>query len=96
MISLSNFESTLWEGTYHFLHGKWSPEGHKFGHFEDSWTQNVALSWRENWDNFGTKIASPSVKGSIESSEFRAFDRDLNEGASVFRSRMRIEILTEL
>ena len=30
-------------GTYHFFHGKWSPEGRKFGHFGDSWTEKVAL-----------------------------------------------------
>ena len=56
------------------------------GHFEDFWTEEVALSRRQNWDNSKTKIASPFVEGSIESSEFRAFDRDLNEGASIFHS----------
>ena len=66
------------------------------GHFEDFWTEEVALSWRQNWDNSETKIASPFVEGSIESSEFRAFDRDLNEGASIFCSRVRFEILSEL
>ena len=42
------------------------------------------------------KIASPSHESSSESSEFRAFDRDLNEGASPFRSRLAVETLTEL
>ena len=83
-------------GTYHFFHGKWSPDGRKFGHFGDSWTEKVALSERQNWDNFETKIASPFVEGSIESSGIRAFDRDLNEGATIFCSRMSVEILTEL
>ena len=49
-----------------------------------------------NWDNSGTKIASAFVKGSIESSEFRAFDRDLIEGAIIFPLRMRDEILDML
>ena len=65
------------------------------GHFEDFWTEEVALSSHQNWDNSATKIASPFVEGSIERSENRAFDRDLN-GASIFRSGMSDEILTEL
>jgi len=40
-----------------------------------------------------TKKASTFVKVSIESSVFRAFDRDLNEGASYFRLEMAEEIL---
>ena len=36
--------------------------------------------------HFQTKRASLFVEGSIESSENRAFDKDLNEGASFFRS----------
>ena len=83
-------------GTYIFYFQKSSTEGRKLGHFEDFWTEEVALSWRQNWDNSETKIASPFVEGSIESSEFRAFDRDLNEGASIFRSWMSVELLTGL
>ena len=92
----SIFESEKWGGTYHFFHQKWSPEGRKFGHFRDYWTEKVALSWRRKWDNFGSKIASPFVEGSIESSEIRAFDRAFNERASGFRFIMRVEILKEL
>ena len=91
----SVFESTF-GGTYHFLHGEWSPEGRKFGRLGDSWTEEVALSQRQNWDSSGTKIASPSNKVSFESSEFRAFDRDLIEGATIFHLRMRVEILVGL
>ena len=40
-----------------------------------------------------TKKASTFVKVSIESSVFRAFDRDLNEEASYFRLEMAEEIL---
>ena len=42
---------------------------------------------------FRTKMASTFDEVSIESSEFRAFDRDLNEGASYFRLGMAVEIL---
>ena len=73
-------------GAYLFHFQKSSAEGRKLGHFEDFWTEEVALSWHQNWDNLETKIASPFVEGSIESSEFRAFDRDLDEGASIFCS----------
>ena len=66
------------------------------GHFEDFWTEEVALSWPQNCHNLETKIESPFVEGSIESSEIRAFDRDLNERATVFRLRMRVEILDRL
>ena len=66
------------------------------GHFEDFWPEKVALSWHQNWHNLETKIGSTFVKGSIESSEFRAFDRDLNEGAIIFPLRMRDEILDML
>ena len=77
-------------GTYLFHFQKSSAEGRKLGHFEDFWTEEVALSWHQNWDNLETKIASPFVEGSIESSEFRAFDRDLNERATVFRLRIGV------
>ena len=43
-----------------------------------------------------TKRASTLVEVSIESSEFRAFEGDLTEGASFFRFQMRVEILTKL
>ena len=66
------------------------------GHFRNMMTGKVVLSDNQNYYNFRTKIASTFVEGSIESSENRAFDRDLNEGASFFLSQMRIEILTEL
>ena len=87
---------TLGGGTYLVHFQKSSAEGRKLGHFEDFWTEEVALSWYQNWDNSETKIASPFVEGSIERSENRAFDRDLNEGSSIFRSHVRVEILTEL
>ena len=38
----------------------------------------------------GTKIASTFDEVSIESSEIRAFDRDLIEGASYFRLEMAV------
>ena len=43
-------------------------------------------------NSYGT----PPLKVSIEISEFRAFDRDLNEGASYFRFQRRLEILKDL
>ena len=43
-----------------------------------------------------TKIASTFVKVSIESSEFRAFERDLIEGASHFRFKLAVDIMIEL
>ncbi len=66
------------------------------GHFEDFWTEEVALLWHRNWDNFETKIASSFVEGSIKRSEIRAFDGDLDERATVFHFRMRVEILSRL
>ena len=83
-------------GTYLFYFQQSSAEGRKLGHFEDFWTEEVALSSHQKWDNLETKVASPFVEGSIERSENRAFDRDLNEGAGIFRSWMSDEILTEL
>ena len=44
---------------------------------------------------FQTKIGSPFVEGSPESSENSAFDRALIEGASYFCFQMRVEILSE-
>ena len=55
-----------------------------------------SLLQQYSFRHFRTKIASLFVEGSIESSVFRAFDRDLDEDASFFRSRMRVEILIEL
>ena len=66
------------------------------GHFGNLATGKVVLLKCQNEDYSGTKIASTFVEGSIESSENRAFDRDLNEGSSIFRSHVRVEILTEL
>ena len=93
--SLTNFEPTLW-GDIHFLISKMVYGAEEFGHFRDFNIGKVALSRRENEHNFWTKIASTFVKVSIESSEFRAFDRDLNEGASYFRFQRRLEILKDL
>ena len=90
------FWSDFLGGTYLFDFQKSSTERHKLGHFEDFWPEKVALSWYQNWHNLGTKIGSTFVKGSIESSEIRAFDRDLNEGAIIFPLRMRVEILARL
>ena len=45
---------------------------------------------------FRTKMASTFDEVSFESSEFRAFDRDLNEGAIIFPLIMRDEILDVL
>ena len=90
------FEANFWGGipTFHFQ--KLSREGSQLGHFRNLMTGKVVLSDYQNEDNFRTKIASTFVEGSIESSENRAFDRDLNEGSSIFRSHVRVEILTEL
>ena len=91
------FEAKFWGGgipTFHFQ--KLSREGSQLGHFLNLMTGKVVLLDYQNEDNFWTKIASTFVEGSIESSENRAFDRDLNEGASFFRPWMRVGILTEL
>ena len=94
--SSSIFEVSFWGGipTFHFE--KWSSEGSKLGHFWYLTNEKVVLSAYQNLDNSWTKIASAFVESSIESSENRAFDRDLNEGASIFRSYLRVEILKEL
>ena len=90
------FEATFWGGipTFHFQ--KSSGEGSQLGHFRNLTTGKVVLSEHQNEDNFRTKTASTFVEGSIESSGNRAFDRDLNEDSSIFRSHVRVEILTEL
>ena len=90
------FEATFWGGipTFHFQ--KSSGEGSQLGHFRNLSTGKVVLSDYQNEDNFRTKIDSTFVEGSIESSGNRAFDRDLNEDFSIFRSHTGVEILTGL
>ena len=66
------------------------------GHFEDFSAKEVALSWQKIYHNFESKIASPFVEGSIESSEIRAFDRAFIEGATIFGFGMKVELLDEL
>ena len=82
--SLTIFEANFWEGICTFDFQKLPSEGHKLGHFEDFWTEKVALSWRQNWHNLEIKIGSSIVEGSIESSVFRAFERDLIGKATYF------------
>ena len=67
-----------------------------WGHFRQSQNPGIlAISELHQYIDWQsrTKIASTFDKVSIESSEFRAFDRDLNEGASYFRLEMAEEIL---
>ena len=53
--------------------------------------------WGGPYFHLGQPIVTVTpLKGSIESSEIRAFDRDLNEGAIIFPLRMRVEILARL
>ena len=89
-------KSTFWGGTYPFLSGKWSEWSRQVMNFGDSLLRSQSLLQQYFVRHFQTKIASLFVEGSIESSEFRAFDRDLNEGASIFRSWISVELLTGL
>ena len=70
-----------------------------WGHFRQSQNPDIlAISEFHQYIDCQsrTKIASTFDKVSIESSEFRAFDRDLNEGASYFRLEMTVDILMKL
>ena len=83
-------------GTYPFELRKWSEWSCKIKDFGVSAVRSESLSQQYFYCHFQTKIASTFVEVSIESSEFRAFDRDLIEGASYFRSRLTVDILMKL
>ena len=61
--------------------------------FGDSLLRSQSLFQQYFFRHFQTKIASLFVEGSIESSDFRAFDRALNGEASYFGLEMEEEIL---
>ena len=61
------------------------------GHFWGSQNEGISRISKltQYFDShYKTKNASTFVEGSIESSDFRAFDRALNEGASYFSSKV--------
>ena len=94
--SLGPKKSTFGGGTYLFFSGKWSEWSCQIMDFRVYLLRSQPLRQQYFFRHFQMKIASLFIEVSIESSKNRAFDRDLNEGASVFRRRMRVEILTEL